>query len=52
MDRQAERPSAEIDGVVEFKLDDLAGREQLGMTAHHRDGRWQVSPSEARTLFC
>ena len=30
----------EIDGVV-FKLDDLAGREQLGMTAHHP--RWALA---------
>ena len=42
----------EIDGVV-FKLDDLAGREQLGMTAHHPRWAlaWKFPPEEAYSVL-
>ena len=39
VDKRANYPF-EIDGIV-FKLDDLAGRENLGMTAHHP--RWALA---------
>ena len=42
----------EIDGVV-FKLDDLARREQLGMTAHHPRWAlaWKFPPEEAYSVL-
>ncbi|DAC55096.1 MAG TPA: DNA ligase (NAD(+)) LigA [Candidatus Poseidoniales archaeon] len=42
----------EIDGVV-FKLDDLVGREQLGMTAHHPRWAlaWKFPPEEAYSVL-
>lgn len=42
----------EIDGVV-FKLDDLAGRKKLGMTAHHPRWAlaWKFPPEEAYSVL-
>ena len=42
----------EIDGVV-FKLDDLEGREELGMTAHHPRWAlaWKFPPEEAYSVL-